>query len=224
MSKIKKGDSVVVRNGVMEPDFEEFELSGWQGRVVEIGKDSDKNNVLITIEWDSITLAGMPGSYIEQSESEGLVWHCMVLYESDLDITNPRDTKKDTKKMQDKLSEKYQWASLEEEGSRIAKVLEGVDLRDEMDCLERWFDYLEENIKFPVSAVVVETDEYSPYEIGDIVSMKSLSSYVDLYGIIASIRISRKKYEVPLCLFEVADKTSEEYQLINDYNVWFANR
>ena len=38
MSKIKKRDSVVVRNGVMEPDFEEFELSGRQGRFTVIDK------------------------------------------------------------------------------------------------------------------------------------------------------------------------------------------
>ena len=47
------GDSVVVKQGIKEPDFEEFEIGGWQGRITEINTKSDKNNVLITIEWDS---------------------------------------------------------------------------------------------------------------------------------------------------------------------------
>ena len=43
---IKIGDSVIVRHGVKETDFEEFEINGWQGRVLEIDADSDKDNVL----------------------------------------------------------------------------------------------------------------------------------------------------------------------------------
>lgn len=52
---IKKGDSVIVKEGVKDPDTDEFEIGGWQGRVIEIDNLSEKNNALITIEWDSIT-------------------------------------------------------------------------------------------------------------------------------------------------------------------------
>jgi hypothetical protein len=31
-SNFKIGDSVIVRQGVQEPDLEEFEMGGWQGR------------------------------------------------------------------------------------------------------------------------------------------------------------------------------------------------
>ena len=54
--KLKNGDSVIVKHGVKEPYLEEFEIGGWQGRVVEIDTNSDKDNILITIEWDSLTL------------------------------------------------------------------------------------------------------------------------------------------------------------------------
>ncbi len=43
---LKIGDSIIVRQGVKEPDFEEFELAGWQGKTLEIDADSDKDNVL----------------------------------------------------------------------------------------------------------------------------------------------------------------------------------
>ncbi len=51
--KIKIGDSVIVRQGVKEPDLGEFEIGGWQGRIVGIDTKSDNDNILITIEWDS---------------------------------------------------------------------------------------------------------------------------------------------------------------------------
>lgn len=38
---IKIGDSVIVKQGIKEPDLEEFEIGGWQGRVVEIDTKSD---------------------------------------------------------------------------------------------------------------------------------------------------------------------------------------
>ena len=44
---LKIGDSVAVRLEVKEPDWEEFEIGGWQGRVSEIDANSDKDNVLV---------------------------------------------------------------------------------------------------------------------------------------------------------------------------------
>ncbi len=46
--KLKPGGSVIVKQGVKEPDFEKFELSGWQGRVTEIDTDSNPDQTLIT--------------------------------------------------------------------------------------------------------------------------------------------------------------------------------
>jgi hypothetical protein len=34
----------------------------------------------------------------------------------------------------------------------------------------------------------------------------------------------KKKYEFPLCDLEVIDKTRTDFQLIEDYGTWFANR
>ena len=44
----KIGNSVGVRQGVKEPDLDDFEIGGWQGRVVGIDTKSDKVNILIT--------------------------------------------------------------------------------------------------------------------------------------------------------------------------------
>jgi len=38
---MKTGDSVKVKDGTKEPDTEDFEIGGWQGRIVEIDKKAD---------------------------------------------------------------------------------------------------------------------------------------------------------------------------------------
>ena len=77
--KLNIGDAVIVRQGIKEPDLEEIEIGGWQGRVVGIDVKSDNDNILITIEWDSLTLKQIPSYYIEQSERDGYDGQTMIL-------------------------------------------------------------------------------------------------------------------------------------------------
>ena len=221
---MKIEDSVIVKQGVKEPDFDDMEIGGWQGRVVNIDTESDIDNVLITIEWDSLTLNQMPSNYIEQSIRDGFEWQNITLDAAELEKTKPRDKKKDVKKAQDKLSDKYYWASFGDEGIRISKVLSNVNPRDEMKCLQKWVDYLDIKLTFPIQAIVSDSEDNWLIKIEDKVLIKSLPHIVDMYGIIASIRLKGKKYEFPLCDLEVLDKTKDDFQLINDYKIWFANR
>lgn len=219
------GDSVIVKEGIKKPDSEDFELGGWQGRIVEI--DSESNDdifILITIEWDSLTLTQLPEKYIQQSEIEGLDWGTMTLYASDLDKTVMRDNKDKVKKMQDFLSNKYYWASHGKAGLRISKILDGLNPKDEMKCLQKWDNFLEKELSFPVKVIVVESENDWVIKDGDTVKIKSLTHIVDMYGIIAKITKEGQKYEFPLCDLEVIDTESRNYQLIDDYRIWFGNR
>lgn len=218
------GDSVIVKQGIKDPDSEEFEISDWQGRVIEIDNDADKDNILITIEWDSLTLEQLPSKFIQQSEIDGLDWKSMILYESDLEKTLPRDKKENVKKVQDKLSDKYYWASFGDEGIRISNILGNVKRNNEMKCLEMWDKHLDENLSFPIHAIVDESEDNWLIKSGDVLTIKSLSNIVDMYGIIAKVKLDRKTYEYPLCNLEVKDEKSLDYQLINDYRIWFANK
>ena len=223
-ANIKIGDSVIVRQGVKEPDFEEFELSGWQGRVLEIDADSDKDNVLITIEWDSLTLLKIPSVYSEQTEINGSDWSRMVLYDSDLEKSVARDKKENVKKAKEELSDKYHWVSLGQEGFRISNVLQGINPRNEIKCLQKWVEHLNKELTFPIQAIVSESDDDRLIKDGDNVLIKSLPHIVDMYGVIALILHKGKKYQFPLCDLEVIDKTLTDYQLIDDYCIWFGNR
>lgn len=141
-----------------------------------------------------------------------------------MEKTKARDKKSDVKKVREKLENEYYWIHLGDEGIRIGKILRGIDPVNEMKCLYRWSDYLEKHLNFPIVAIVDETDDYGPVKEGAKVLIKSLPHLEDLRGIIAEIRLGRSKYAFPLCDLEVVDKTSPDYQLIDDYRVWFANR
>ena len=148
----------------------------------------------------------------------------MNLYESDIYKTVPRDKEENVKNVQGKLSDKYYWASFGEEGLRISNVLGKVKRHNEMKCLEMWDKHLDENLSFPIQAIVDESEDDWLIKSGDVLTIKSLSNIVDMYGIIAKVKLERKTYEYPLCDLEVTDEKSLDDQLINDYRIWFANK
>ena len=53
-SALKIGNSVVVKQGTLDPDYQ-IDMGGWQGKITEIEK-SDDGQQLVGIKWDIITL------------------------------------------------------------------------------------------------------------------------------------------------------------------------
>ena len=221
---MKIGDSVKVKKGVLEPDTEKFEIGGWQGRIVEIDTTSTTEGTLVNIEWDALTLQQLPADYIIQSEIEGLGWEMMVLFESDVEKAESRDEVADVRKMQDELSVKYYWCSLGEEGLRIGAVLEAADRNDDMQCFDVWHKHIDSALSFPIQAIVSESEDNGLLKEGAKVAITSLSTIAERYGIIANVKWNDTNYEFPLCDLEVIDNKSTDFQLINDYGIWFANR
>jgi hypothetical protein len=220
MSGIKIGDSVVVKPGVLDPDFG-VDIGGWQGRISEIGP-SRRDTVLI--HWDSITLENMPTSIIRRSEEQGLDWACIGLERHEIELTNPRDTQQDVQRAIKALSAEHAWSFLGEEGQRIREVLAGVDVDDEMGALDAWEEYLEANLIFPFEAEVDEYQEKGPLQAGDRVKVTGIGLVDDLYGIIVDLRRGRRKYAFPLCDMVVVEEDSPNHQIVHDYRTWFANR
>jgi hypothetical protein len=221
---LKPGDSVKVKSGILEPNNKEFEIGGWQGYVVDIKRKRKAENVLITIELDSVTLKKIPEKYIIETGVEGLSWQTMVLHDTDLEEATARDNLKTLRRIQNKLEDKYYWSSFGAEGLRIEKVLEGADINDERECMLRWFNYLELNLTFPFKAEVSLESYSTTIRDGDIVTVKGLYDFVDLYGILATTLFERKRLYIPLVELIVIDEKSNNYQLTDDYNIWFSNK
>jgi len=220
---LKKGDSVRVKKGIMCPDYKGLGIGGWQGRVSEITEDED-GGPLIGIRWDSVTLRNMPEDFIDHSESEGLAWTEMYLEPQEVEIVQPRDIEQDVADMAAEITKSHSWSWLGEQGKEIHKVLAGVDEKDEMTTFRAWKRHLEKKLVFPFEAEVSEYQERGPLQAGDRVRVERLSIVDDLYGIIVELRYGRNKYALPLCDLEVVDKDSPNYQPVDDYSVWFANR
>jgi hypothetical protein len=82
--KLKIGDPVCVKKGVVDPDFHGFLLQGYQGIVFEI--DEDANETIIGIKWDEETLSKMPRKMLNRCLKENWEYQKMYLLEEDIEI------------------------------------------------------------------------------------------------------------------------------------------
>lgn len=214
----KIGDAVVVKAGVEDPDLG-ADLGGWQGRISELEDDQ------VCIDWDSITLRAMDASMITQCEQEGLDWSQMYLSTLEIDLAKPRDTKKDVENAIDEIGDQFAWVGLGEEGVRIQKVLSGIDPEDTVSALKAWKQYLDAKLKFPIKAEVVEVMIAGSLSEGNKVVINGIQEFIDeLTGIFAIVSYEGESSLFPLADLEVLDRNSDNYQLIKDYVIWYANQ
>src|SRR5215210_1931161 len=123
---MKKGDSVKVKQGIVDPDLNQFDMSGWQGRITDIASNNESN--LIEIAWDSITLKQLPKEFIENSIKDGYDYSIMSLEKEDIELTKPRDKESDVEKQKKKIENHYRNISFDEQEKRIADILSTNDL------------------------------------------------------------------------------------------------
>lgn len=71
---------------------------------------------------------------------------------------------------------------------------------------------------------MTEWQERGPLQGGDLVNVVGIRDIEDLYGILVDLRVGHRKYVFPLCDLIAVDENSLNYQLTDDYAVWFANR
>jgi hypothetical protein len=217
------GESVVVNPGVVDPDSG-FDMGGWQGRVTENHHADKQGNPLVTIAWDSITLKQMPVEIIERSEEDGLDWSVMGLYASEVKSASPRDKLHQVDQVKAEIEDAHEMDYLGEQGRDIQQVLNSASRKDEMGRFKAWEKYLKEKLTFPFDAEVSEWQERGPIETGERVSVMGIEMVDDSYGIIVSIKAKHGRYDFPLCDLEAFPETSPNYQPVDDYAVWFANR
>ena len=203
-------------------------MGGWQGRVAEI----EEEDGLIGIDWDSLTLKQLSDKTIVSCEVEGLDWARMYLAPEDVEQTTARDTEDDVVKAVEHIESKHDftWSEKEsddwdeEEDSRIQAILDNAEDESEEAAYEAWQEHLQDVLEFPFEAEVFEWQEDGPLQEGDTVKVVSLDECDESDGVLVLLRHRRKDYEFPLCDLEVLDKSSPNYQPVNDYAVWFANR
>jgi hypothetical protein len=216
------GDPVIVKAGVEDPDLG-GNIGGWQGRVVSIEAD-DEHEWIVMIAWDSLTLQQMPQAMIAHCEEEGLDWTQMLLAASEVEPTTPRDSAAAVLPIQPGHSAALRWMFVGEPGGEASDALADEDGDDFADTLEAWEEYLEDMLTFPFEVVVAEPQDKGPFHLGDQLKVRSIGLVDDLYGIIVDVTVGRRKYAIPLSEVRVADDESPNFQPVENYRDWFANR
>ena len=213
-SNLGIGDFVIVKKNVTCPDSPKVRIEGWKGRVFDIDSDNE-GNVIIGVEWSEKTINSMPRAYIDESEGEGMDYESLYLSETELEKSDGCLKHDDDKAIH--LRRYYGEAT-----KRIMKILRDPD-EGYLTLLERWETFLSKTLVFPFDAEVIENVDSNDPNIGDKVSVKSVSGFEDLRGILVEFRKSRRKYIYPLCELE-AEKDCPNYRLVNDYCIWFDNK
>ena len=220
---LKIGRSVKVRKGILCPDDPEFDLSGWQGRIIEISED-ENGEIIIGIAWDSLTLKDMPERYIEKSEADGLDWSVMYMLFSEVEQVDARDLETDADSIKAELYNRFQWTGLGDDGERIQAVVNSVETDDELELMKAWEKHLKQNLHFPFKGIVNEFQSRGPIKYRDRLKVFDIKMIDDLYGIIVSCQKGLKRYDFPLADLAAVDEKSDNARHIQDYRTWFANR
>jgi hypothetical protein len=214
----KVGDSIIVKPGVQDPDLG-IGLGGWQGRISEVFKDDN----LVCIDWDSLTLKGISEEIIAQCEEDGLEWRQMYLETTEVELATARDTEADVAQLSSQIQSQHAWEHLGEEGRRIQQILAHVDPDDERAILAAWNLHLKKTLRSPFEAEVSELQESGRLRIGDQVIVKKIVGIDDLYGILVEIKGKHGVSVFPLCDLAMPKTSSPNNEHLQIYSLWFSN-
>jgi hypothetical protein len=189
MSELQEGDVVKVKPETTFPGDITIDISDWQGRIQNL-TEKDNGKTLITIALDSQTLEQLPEEFIASSERRGLSWDKIRLFADAVQCVQPRDTEKEVQETKQRIWKQYHWYGLGDQGERILKILNKVDLDDRRACLEQWERYLDDCLNYPVASWICDDIKLTPNKHGDDVSILEISFQGDLSGIIANVRSS----------------------------------
>ena len=218
---LQLGDAVAVNPGVEDPDFGD-DLTGWQGNIIEITEDDQGESVLL-ISWDNRTLADMPGETIKRSIQEGMDWTEMYLLEDEVAPAEPRDADNFEERAEiiEQRTKDYAWWHLGEQGQRIRAVIKDVDPNDDWATFQAWDSHLRKNLKLPFEAEVIEPQPERHLRMGVKVKVSAIQPLDEDEGVMVLVEKGKKQIEVDLYNLEVVDTESENYDLVDDYQVWF---
>jgi hypothetical protein len=119
------------------------------------------------------------------------------------------------------------------------------DISKRTETIEIYKEFLENNLTFPIKMTGIEDFNWEDYYIfgpGDEKEYEELKKkrpsytdtfnmiridkyYDDDYGLFAKVtRVSdKKRFQLPLADLKVINKNSKNYQILDDYSVWFVN-
>ena len=224
-SPIKIGDNVKVKEGVNDPDDEDYSIADWQGWVVEVYDENlDENNIenlQFMVSWDSVTLKNIPRARLIELEREGYDWTMMCLDINDVDIATPRDKMEDAEAVSEALSDDIYWEGMGEEGEQIAQILG--NSKTEKAAYKAWETYLKKELTFPFTAEFYSEESTIIQNGVNLIALKLGNTDKD-YGISVEVSFRNSMQQVPLSDLSISEEESPNFKVLDLYSTWFTNK
>ena len=218
------GDAVVVRAGVVDVDYPDEHIGGWQGRVVQ---RQPHDPTLVEVDWDSATIRAISLHSLMRGEVAGLKWWGYVLPDNALERAQLRDTEADVAKAIEEAQAKIDadmpitgWLyAVDRSGMPVLALLDEMPSRDEHAVFAAWHAHLERTLQLSFIASLT-TNTHRPYRKGDRVTVRSIARLDPKEGTIVTAEHKRGTIELPLGDLVITTRSAANYGLLEDYAEW----
>lgn len=245
----KIGDYIQINDGLLDPDYEKFDMTGWKGVVKEILDEDELNEtrLLLEIDWDVDTLNNLPLDYIRDSIEEGMYFDKMNMWSDELFLINKEEVNLINRKktIQDLIS-KVEAIDFDKEDKAYAALFSSNNIDINKVNLKIYREYLMANLKQPVflkGRCPFPWEEEYRFGIGNSVEYEHLKtkhpSYRDEFilmkifnanvgdesGLVVKVKrkSDKKVFKIELFYLESVDKQSFNSELLNKYSDWIVN-
>jgi hypothetical protein len=113
-NNFKVGSSVRFKPGIREYHFDQFDMGGWQGRILEFmddkNPDGSEGELHVELDFDSITLKQLPVKFIEMCLERRIDFRGIDTWVYNIEAAKPRDTKEDAIAVRLELDKKYDYS------------------------------------------------------------------------------------------------------------------
>jgi hypothetical protein len=224
--RLEIGDAVRVKDGVMDPDYEDQCIGGWTGVIVEI--DDSVEPPLLLVAWDEDTLTDLIGeAVLERAERHGLEGDSIWL---DMMEVERADLAQGSQIPQPARLDAQLRADLEafdaEAAERIADVF-GLSAAEDIPevteaSLAAYHQHLSTHLRFPFMVEYIEDAETLEETSWTLLltALAALDECDVIDGLLCEGRREPNLVLVPLAEIDVEEDTPNA-QFITDYQKWF---
>ncbi len=102
-------------------------------------------------------------------------------------------------------------------------VLEGIQSKKKNVQLIKWMNFLDNELEFPFNTIIEETENFE-LKRRDIVVVKEVGYFDEIYGLLVEIKKGRRKFIFPLCDLEIIEKQSKNYVILEAFSEWWTEK
>jgi hypothetical protein len=215
------GDSVRVKPGTTDPEFQDIPLGGWAGTVQEV--DSTSSPPLYLVEWGERTLEQMHPVVLKRAERDGVEVDSLWLGEADLEPDRGEPAV-----MEQPTAIRTRPLRTNDQEDRIRAIF---DLTSDdplpaatAENVRKYHAHLASRLSFPFQAKFSEfTDDLLPRNVAvTVVGLCDAEDCDEEEGVLCNMEQEGEVIEFPLAeLVEVLGR--ENWRLVEDYSYWFGN-